>query len=88
MQETFKDIYSPIFIVGFPGGSDGKEFTCRAGDLGMIPGLGRSPGKVKGYPLLYSGQGNSMYRGAWQTTVRGVTKSEGLTGKLRPRDFK
>ena len=37
--------------LGFPGGSDGKEFTCNAGDLGLIPGLGRSLGEGNGYPL-------------------------------------
>ena len=41
-------------------GSAGKEFTCNAGDLGSIPGLGRSPGEGKGYPLQYSGLENSM----------------------------
>ena len=40
--------------VGFPGGSDGKEPTCNAGDLGSIPGLGRSPGERKGYLPQYS----------------------------------
>ena len=39
---------------GFPGGSDGKESACNAGDLGSIHGLGRSPGEGKGYPLQYS----------------------------------
>ena len=38
----------------FPGGSDGKESSCNAGDLGSIPGLGRSPGEGIGYPLQYS----------------------------------
>ena len=47
-------------IQGFPGGSDGKESTCNAGDLGLIPGLERSPGEWKGYPLQYSGLENSM----------------------------
>ena len=61
--------------LGFPGGSDGKESTCNAGDLGSIPGSGRSPGEGKGYPLQYSGLENSMDRGAWQATVRGVAKS-------------
>ena len=56
-------------------GSDGKESACKAGDLGLIPGLGRSPGDGNGYPLQYSGLENSMNRGAWQATVRGVTKS-------------
>ena len=46
--------------MGFPGGSTGKEFTCNVGDLGLIPGLGRSPGEGKGYLLQYSGLENSM----------------------------
>ena len=45
---------------GFPGGSDGKESTCNAGDLGSIPGVGRFPGEGKGYSLQYSGLENSM----------------------------
>ena len=45
---------------GFPGGSSGKESACSAADLGSIPGLGRSPGEGKGYPLQYSGLENSM----------------------------
>ena len=47
-------------ILGFPYGSAGKEFACNAEDLGSIPGLGRSPGEGKGYPLQYSGLENSM----------------------------
>ena len=50
---------TPVFM-GFPGSSAGKESTCKAGDLGSIPGLGRSPGEGKGYPLQYSGLENSM----------------------------
>ena len=46
--------------MAFPYGSAGKEPTCNAGDLGFIPGLGRSPGEEKGYPLHYSGLENSM----------------------------
>ena len=46
--------------LGFPGGSAGKESTCNAGYPGSIPGLGGSPGEVKGYPLQYSGLENSM----------------------------
>ena len=46
--------------MGFPCGSAGKESTCNAGELGSIPGLGRSPGEGKRYPLLYSGLKNSM----------------------------
>ena len=44
----------------FPGGSKGRESACNARDLGLIPGLGRSPGEGKGYPLQYSGLENSM----------------------------
>jgi len=56
--------------LGFPGGSAGKELTCNVGDLGLIPGLGRSPGKGKGHPLLYHGLENSM-----DFTVHDVAKS-------------
>ena len=45
---------------GFPDSSVGKESACNAGNLGSIPGLGRSPGEGKGYPLQYSGLENSM----------------------------
>ena len=62
--------------LGFSGGSEGKEFACNAGDLGLIPGLGRSSGEGNGYPLQYSGLGNSMDRGVWQATGHGVTKSQ------------
>ena len=47
-------------MLGFPGGSAGKESTCNVGDLGSIPGLGRSPGEGNGYPLQYSDLENSM----------------------------
>ena len=50
---------TPVFL-GFPGGSAGKESACHVGDLGLIPGLGRSPGEGKAYPLQYSGLENSM----------------------------
>ena len=56
---------------GFPGGSAGKESASNAGDLGSIPGLGRSPGEVKGYSLLYSGLEYSM-----DCTVHGITKTQ------------
>ena len=55
----------------FPGGSDGKESASSVGDLGSIPGLGRSPGEVNGYPLQYSGLENSM-----DYIVHGVTESD------------
>ena len=50
--------------MGFPGDSDGKESAYNAGDLGLIPGLGRSPEERNGYPLQYSGLQNSMDRGS------------------------
>ena len=56
--------------MSFPCGSAGKESACNVGDLGLIPGLGRSPGEGKGYPLQYSGLENSM-----DHVVHGVTKS-------------
>ena len=46
--------------LGFPGGSAGKESACKVGELGSIPGLGRSAGEGNGYPLQYSGLENSM----------------------------
>ena len=61
---------------GFPGGSDVKESACSAGDPGLIPGLGTSPGEENGYPLQYSCLECPMDRGAWRATVRGVAKSE------------
>ena len=44
-------VYYIVHQLDFPGGSDGKEYACNAGDLGSIPGLGRSPGEGKGHPL-------------------------------------
>ena len=64
-----------LLAVCFPGGSDDKESACSAGDLGSILGLGRSPGAGNGNPLQYSCLKNPMDRGAWWTTVHGVTKS-------------
>ena len=107
-------------LQGFPRGSAGKESACDAGDLGSIPGLGRSPGEGIGYPIQYSEASlaaqmvknlpavqetwvqslgwedplekamathsscleNSMDRGAWQTAIHGVTKSQ-----IRLSDF-
>ena len=64
------------FSVGFPSGSDGKEFACNAGDSGSILGLGRSPRGGNGNPLQYSGLENSTDRGARQAIVHGVEKSQ------------
>ena len=57
--------------LGFPCGSAGKEPACNVGDLGLIPGLGRSPGEGKGYPLQYSDLENSM-----DCIVHEATKSQ------------
>ena len=70
--------------MGFPSGSDSKESTCNAGDLGSIPGFGRSPGEGNVYPLQYSGLENSMDRGAWKIIVYGVAKSPDMTERLSP----
>ena len=66
---------TPLPIQGFPGGSDGKEPACNAGDWGLIPGLGRSPGGGQGNPLQYSSPENPMDRGAWRAAVPGVAQS-------------
>ena len=60
---------------GFPAGSDGKASACNAGDLGSIPGLGRSPGEGNGTPLQYSCLENPMDGGAWWAKVHVVAKS-------------
>ena len=63
-------------IIGFPHSSVGKETACSVGDLGLIPGLGRSPGERKGYPLQYFGLENSMDK-EWDTTEQ-LSLSRGL----------
>ena len=57
--------------MGFPGGPDGKESTCSAGDLGSVPGLGKSSGEENGYPLQYFCLEKLMERGIWWATVHG-----------------
>ena len=57
--------------LGLPCGLAGRESACNGGDLGLIPGLGRSPGEGKGYPLQYSGLENSM-----DSTAHGVAESD------------
>ena len=64
-----------LYQLSYEGSPDGKEFAWNAGDLGLIPGLGRSPGEWNGNPLQYSGLENSMDRGSWQAIVHGITKS-------------
>ena len=66
----------------FPGGSDSKASAYNAGELGSIPGSGRSPGEVNGNLLQYSCLENPMDGGAWWATVHGVTK-----GWTRLSDF-
>ena len=66
----FYHCYS-LKLMGCPDGPAGKESTCSVGDLGSIPGLGKSPGEGKNYPLQYSGLENSM---DW--IVHGVAKSQ------------
>ena len=61
---------------GFPGGSEVKSSACNAGDLGSIPGSGRSPGEGNGNLLQYSCLENAMDGGAWWATCHGVTKSQ------------
>ena len=70
---------SPTRFPGFPGVSAGKESACNAGDLGSIPGLGRSPGEWKGYPLQHSGLENSM-----DSIVHGVAKSQTRLSDFHP----
>ena len=61
---------------GFPGGSDGKEFTCNAEDPSLIPELGTSSEEGNGNPHQYSCLENPGDRGSWWATVHGVTKSQ------------
>ena len=59
---------------GFLHSSVGKDSTCNAGDLGSVPGLGRSPGEGNGNPPQYSCLENSINRGAWRATVHGLAR--------------
>ena len=59
-------------LVGFPGSSEVKASACNTGELGSIPGLGRSPGEGTVNPLQYSCLENPMDRGAWWATVMGL----------------
>ena len=66
----------------FPGGSVVKNPPADAGDVGSIPGSGRSPREGNGNPLQYSCQRNPMDRGAWQAAVQGVAKESDMTEQL------
>ena len=67
--------FMPVFF-SFPGGSDGKESACNAGDPGLIPVSGRTLGGGHGYPFQYSCLENPVDRGAWWATVHGVAKRQ------------
>ena len=64
-----------MFVKAFLCGFDVKESACIAGDLGLIPGWGRSPGEGNGNPLQYSFLENPMDRGAWWAAVHRVAQS-------------
>ena len=72
------NLASPSAYWGFPGSSDGKASACNAGDLGSIPGSGRSPGEGNGNPVQYSCLENPMDQRAWWASVHGVAKSQTL----------
>ena len=67
---------------GFPSSSDSKASACNVGDLGSIPGLGRTPEVGNGSPLQYPCLENSMDRGAWQATVHGDHKKLDMTDQI------
>ena len=67
---------------GFPGGSVAKNPPANAGDVDLIPGLGRSPKEENSNPLQYSCLGNLMDRKVWQATIHGVTKDSDTTWQL------
>ena len=74
--------------LGFPGGSAVKNLPANAGDVGWIPGSGRSPGEGNDNLCHYSCLGNPMDRGAWQTTVHGITKELDTTQHLSSNNNK
>ena len=68
-------VYNHLWYqLGFLGGSDNKESACNEGNLGSVPGLGRSSGQGHGNPLQYSCMENPMDRRAWQATVHGLAR--------------
>ena len=75
-ESVLRELASPLGKRGFPGGSEGKESACNAGDPGSVPGLGRSLGEGNGNRLQYSCLENPMDRGAWQASPWGHEESE------------
>ena len=75
MTERLTLHFTSWVLKGFPGDSAVKNLPANAGDMGLIPGLGKSPGGENGSPLQYSCLENSMDRGDWRATVHGITKS-------------
>ena len=74
--EQYRCLKTQYVSFPFPGGSNGKDSACKAGDLGSIPGLGRSLGGGNGNPWQYYCLENPMDRGDWRATIHGVTKSQ------------
>ena len=85
IRRTWANIFVPLHFVplhverGLPGGPLIKNLPASAGDVGFIPGLGRSPGEGNGNPLQYSCLANPMDRGAWRATVHKITKESDTT---------
>ena len=75
MENCWRVSNTLLCIMGFPGGSDGKESSWNWGDLGLTLGSGRFPGEGNGASLQYSCLENSLDRGAWWATIHGVAKS-------------
>ena len=78
VRQAFVSFATVYHFNGFPGGSVVKNPPANAGDVGSVPGLGRSPGEGNGNPLQYSCLGNPMDKGAWRATVHGVTKESDI----------
>ena len=89
MRDTHLEIITedPGVFLGFPGGSDSKESACNAGDPGLIPGWGRSPGEGNGNPTQYACLENPMDRGAWKSTVHGVARARHYLATKPPPVF-
>ena len=78
-QKTCKYWPSSTLLLGFRSGSAGKESACSAGDLGLIPGLRRSHGEGRGYPLQYSGLEDSVGNHPWSHKQLDTTESKSNT---------